>query len=86
MKKNHSKSTISKKNKTIAALPESKNNSRVHRANSSLKIHSQNTDQATSHIQLQPTLSKSNLHNLSHKFSAQISNPKTSYLQLVDKQ
>ena len=43
MKKVHSKSTISKKNKTIDSVPESKKNSRIYRASSSVKISSRVT-------------------------------------------
>lgn len=47
MKKNPSKSTINKKNKTISNIPESKKNSRVVKANSCVKINSISSEQAS---------------------------------------
>lgn len=73
MKKVHSKSTITnKKNNTTLAIPESKKNSRVYKANSCIKINSQNTEQQSANLTLQPSLSKSNIQNCSHKMSMQV--------------
>ena len=69
MKKVHSKSTITKKNNTIGVVPESKKSSKAYKANSCVKINSQNTELQSANLTLQPTLSKSNIQNYSQKIS-----------------
>lgn len=83
MKKVHSKSTITKKNNTVGALPESKKNSRVHKANSYAKISQQSSEQISSNLTIQPNLSKSNIHNFSQKVTIPVT--QTNYPQIQNK-
>ncbi len=69
MRKNPSKSTLTKKNKTPYTAPESRKNSRLVKTNSCIKVNSQNTEQ-NSHYNA--TINKSNLQSLSQKLLAQI--------------
>jgi hypothetical protein len=57
MKKAPSKSTFSKKNKTISNIPDSKKNSRIVKANSCIKINSLNSE----HNSRQPAIQRQNV-------------------------
>lgn len=47
MKKQSSKSVFTKKNKTVSYIPESKQNSRITKTNSCIKINSLNSEQCS---------------------------------------
>jgi hypothetical protein len=83
MKKNSSKSVLHKKSKTYSTVPESKQNSRIVKANSCVKINSLNSEQ-TSKVTSNhnhPSFRKQPLSDVSSKQAVNYSISQTQHLQ-----